>query len=125
MAKRTKTMTATLKEAKKMIRKPKKARTSTIDQTVADANKGLKRQKKVTKTKTMVATLDDAGVKAPKAPRKPRQAGKKQVKKARKAEPKKVAKKVANKGKRSKKWFIWSLILKNNWSVEIDLDDWI
>lgn len=76
MAKRTNTMVATIKEAKKIIKKPKKARSSTIDQTVADAGKAMKKQKKVTKTKTMVATLDDAGVKVPKAPRKARVAKK-------------------------------------------------
>ena len=90
-------MAATLKDAKKIIKKAKKPRTSTIDQTVAEAGKALKRQKKVTKTRTMVATLDDAGVKAPKSPRKGKQAAKPKVKKA--AKP---AKKNAKKGKKSK-----------------------
>jgi len=54
MVKRTKTMTATLKEAKKLLNKGKKQRASTIDQTIASAQAGFKKQKKATKTKTMV-----------------------------------------------------------------------
>ena len=88
-------MAATLKDAKKIIKKAKKPRTSTIDQTVAEAGKALKRQKKVTKTKSMAATLKDAGVKAPKAARAAR--------KANKAKPKKVAKPAKKNAKKGKK----------------------
>ena len=54
MAKKTQTITATLKEAKKFLNKSKKPRTSTIDQTLATANAGFKAKKKPTKTRTIV-----------------------------------------------------------------------
>ena len=90
MAKRTKTMAATLKDAKKMLKKPKKQRTSTINETVATAGQGFKPKKKATKTRTMVATLKEASAGPVKKAKKP----------ARKAAPKtkKVAKKNAKKG---------------------------
>lgn len=52
MAKRTSTMQATIKDAQKIVKKAKKPRTSTIDETVATANQGIKPLKKATKTKT-------------------------------------------------------------------------
>ena len=82
MVKRTSTMQATLKDAKKMVKKQKKPRTSTINETLATANQGLKPKKKATKTRTMVATLKEAQAASP---------AKKQAKKATKT--KKVAKK--------------------------------
>ena len=96
MVKRTSTMVATLKDAKRIVRKPKKPRTSTIDETIATASQGFKQKKKATKTRTMVQTIKDA--EAPKAQKKPRKA-KKPVK------TKKVAKKGTQKkgGKKSKK----------------------
>lgn len=53
MAKKTRTMAATLKDAKKLLGKNKKPRTSTIDLTIATADAGFKAKKKATKTRTM------------------------------------------------------------------------
>jgi len=96
MAKRTSTIRATLKDAKKILSKNKKARTSTIDQTIAASATGLKTKKKATKTRTMAETLKAASA-APKV----KKLSKKQVAK----KGKKVIK--AKKGKKSK-WF-WHL----------------
>ena len=97
MVKRTSTIQATIKDAQKLVKKQKKPRTSTIDETVATASQGFKAKKKATKTKTMVQTLKDA---APKA-----KVAKKTKKVAKKANKKAGAKK-ANKAKASKKkWF--------------------
>lgn len=82
MAKKTRTMAATLKDAKKLFKKAPRARTSTIDATLASAPAGFKQKKKPTKTRTMAETLKAA---AP-APKK----------------TKKVAKKAAAKSKASK-----------------------
>lgn len=96
MVKRTTTIQATLKDAKKIVKKDKKPRTSTIDETVATAAQGFKKQKKATKTKTMVATLNDAQASQAVAPK--QQAAKKNKKVAKKA-----AKGKANKGGKGKK----------------------
>ena len=53
-------MAATLKDAKKILNKNKKPRTSTIDATLATASVGFKNKKKATKTRTMAATLQAA-----------------------------------------------------------------
>ena len=50
MAKRTSTIQATIKDAQKLVKKQKKPRTSTIDETVATAAQGFKAKKKATKT---------------------------------------------------------------------------
>lgn len=96
MAKRTKTMTATLKAAKKILGGPK--RTSTMAATIATASAGFKEKKKATKTRTMAETLKAA---AP-APKKTKKVTKKETKKANKKAAKKTKK--ASKGK--KKWSI-------------------
>lgn len=43
-----------------MSTRPRKPRTSTINETIATANQGFKPKKKATKTKTMVQTIKDA-----------------------------------------------------------------
>jgi hypothetical protein len=97
MAKKTKTMAATLKEAKKLLNKNKKPRTSTIDQTLATAGAGFKTQKKATKTRTMAETLKAASP-APAAPK-----TKKVAKKAaKKSTPKRGKKQAKGKGKKGK-----------------------
>jgi hypothetical protein len=53
MVKKTRTMAATVKEGKKFTKKPKAARTSTIQQTIAAKDTGFKKQKKSRKTKTI------------------------------------------------------------------------
>lgn len=53
MVKKTRTMAATVKEGKKFTKKPKAARTSTIQQTIAAKDAGFKKQKKSRKTKTI------------------------------------------------------------------------
>ena len=62
MGKRTSTIQATLKDAKdqKLVKAQKKARTSTIAETVATAAQGFKKKAKATKTRTMAETLKDA-----------------------------------------------------------------
>jgi hypothetical protein len=47
-------MQATLIDSKSFLKKDKKPRTSTIDQTIASASSGFKAKKKSLKTKTMV-----------------------------------------------------------------------
>ena len=81
MAKKTRTMAATLKAARKIV--GSKKRTSTMKETIATASDGFKAKKKATKTRTMAETLKAA------APAK----SKKVAKKA----PKKVAKKSGKK----------------------------
>ena len=76
MAKRTKTMTATLKDAKKILGKNKKPRTSTIDQTIAASTAGFKAKKKPTKTRSMAETLKAASS-APPASKKTKKVAKK------------------------------------------------
>lgn len=97
MAKRTSTMAATLKDAKKILGKNKKARTSTIDQTIATASAGFKQKKKATKTKTMAETLKAASPVA--AAPKTKKVAKKQAKKIAKKQAKKAAKGKKGKGK--------------------------
>ena len=95
MVKRTSTIQATIKDAKKMTRKPRKTRTSTINETIATSDQGFKKKRKPTKTRTMVQTINEGN--KPKSAAKP--------KKAKKAgKTKKVAKKPAKKGgKKGKK----------------------
>lgn len=92
MAKKSRTMVATIKDAKKILGKGKKARTSTIDQTISSAAAGFKAKKKATKTRTMAETLKSASA-APKA----KKVAKKAVKKAAVKKSKKV-----QKGKKAK-----------------------
>lgn len=80
MVRQTKTMAATLKEAKKFTKKPKAARTSTIKQTIAAKDEGFKKQKKSRKTKTMAETIKSASAGKTKKVVKP-------VKKAKKSKP--------------------------------------
>lgn len=54
---RTSTIQATVQDAKKLLKKDKKPRTTTIDETLATADKGFKPKKKATKTRTMAETL--------------------------------------------------------------------
>ncbi|CAM6002386.1 unnamed protein product [Sphagnum balticum] len=61
MVKKTRTIVATIKEAKKII--GKKPRTSTIDATLASAASGFKQKKKPTKTRTIVETIKEASAK--------------------------------------------------------------
>lgn len=88
MVKRTSTIQATIKDAKSMTRKPRKARTSTINETIATSAQGFKPKKKPTKTRTMVQTIKEGN--KPKPAKKP-----KNTKKGGKT--KKVAKKPAGK----------------------------
>ena len=97
MAKRTSTMAATLKDAKKILGKNKKARTSTIDQTIATASTGFKQKKKATKTRTMAETLKAASPVA--AAPKTKKVAKKQAKKIAKKQAKQAKKANAKKGK--------------------------
>jgi tRNA C32,U32 (ribose-2'-O)-methylase TrmJ len=101
MVKRTSTIQATIKDAQKIVKKPKKPRTSTIDETVATANQGIKPLKKATKTKTMAQTLKDAQASnATPVKQKPAKKSKKVAKKAtKKAAPKKSGKSKAQKKK--------------------------
>lgn len=57
MVKRTSTIQATIRDSKKIVGKQKKARTSTISETIATAHQGIKPKKKATKTRTMAETL--------------------------------------------------------------------
>lgn len=96
MVKRTSTMQATIKDAKRMTRKPKKARTSTINETIATADQGFKPKKRATKTRTMVQTIKDA--QKPKPAAKPRKA--KKATKTKKVNKKAAPKKGSKKGKK-------------------------
>ena len=85
MGKRTTTIQATLKDAQALVKKPQKARTSTIAETVATSGQGFKKRGKPTKTNTMVQTLKDAQAATPvkqKAVKKTKKVSKKSVKKA-------------------------------------------
>ena len=94
MAKKTRTMAATLKAGKKFV--GSKKRTSTIDATLATASAGFKAKKKATKTRTMAATLKDAA--PPKSKKVAKKAPKRvQKKKAAKAPAKKSNKRAAKK----------------------------
>lgn len=82
MGKRTTTIQATLKDAtdQKLVQKPKKARTSTIAETVATSGQGFKKKAKPTKTRTMAETLKDAQTPTPvksKTPKKTKRVSKK------------------------------------------------
>ncbi len=57
MVKRTSTIQATIRDSHKIVKKPKKPRTSTISETLATAHQGIKPKKKATKTRTMAETL--------------------------------------------------------------------
>ncbi len=97
MAKRSRTIEATLKAAGKST-KPKKARSSTISQTLASADTGFKRTtKKANKTKTMAALLKDNKTTSKK---------KKPIKKkpTKKATTKKTPKSKKTATKKSRKW---------------------
>ena len=59
MIKKTRTMVATVKEGKKFTQKPKAARTSTIQQTIAAKDAGFKKLKKSRKTKTIAETIKE------------------------------------------------------------------
>ena len=93
MVKRTSTIQATIKDAKKMTRKPRKARTSTINETIATSAQGFKPKKKPTRTRTMVQTIAEGS--KPKPAKKP-----KSTKKGGKT--KKVTKKPAKRGGKKK-----------------------
>lgn len=57
MVKRTSTIQATIRDSQKIVKKQKKPRTSTISETIATAHQGIKPKKKPTKTRTMAETL--------------------------------------------------------------------
>lgn len=101
MGKRTTTIQATLQDAvaQKIVPKPKKARTSTIAETVATSGQGFKKKAKPTKTKTMAETLKDAA----KAVTPVKKAAPKKTKKVSKKPAKKAA---VKKVKKSKKWYL-------------------
>jgi tRNA C32,U32 (ribose-2'-O)-methylase TrmJ len=93
-------MQATIKDAQKIVKKAKKPRTSTIDETVATANQGIKPLKKATKTKTMAQTLKDA--QASNATPVKRKAAKKTKKVTKKAVKKAGAQKQKSKAQKKK-----------------------
>ena len=97
MAKRTSTMAATLKAAKKIIGTK---RTSTMAATLATASEGFKTKKKATKTRTMAETIK-AAAPAPKKSKKVSKKALKKVSKKAKGAKKSAAKKT---GKGKKKW---------------------
>ena len=96
MAKRTKTMVETIREGRRSTRKPKKPRTSTINETIATASQGFKPKKKATKTRTMVQTIKEGSEAKP---------ARKAPKSKKPAKTKKVSKRPAAKkgGRKSKK----------------------
>jgi hypothetical protein len=92
MVKKTKTMSATIKEGKKFIAKPRAARTSTIQATIASKNDGFKKRKPVKKAAKPVAKKAKAVKKTTKAATKAKPA-----KKAAKPAKKKASKPITSK----------------------------
>lgn len=60
IAKRTTTIQATIRDAQKIVKKQKKPRTSTISETIATSTQGFKPKKKPTATRTMLATIAES-----------------------------------------------------------------